>query len=116
MVFIFYMSSRDAPEFMKHHIFDFQDKSVHLAGYFVLAVFYLRGLLWSGCPPTSKTFGIAVILTVLYGASDEYHQSFVPTRTAAMDDLVANALGSLCLFPFRRILVKCLEWEQRLWG
>jgi VanZ family protein len=32
---------------------------------------------------------------VLYGASDELHQMFVPGRTAAFDDLLADTIGAL---------------------
>ena len=33
-------------------------------------------------------------LTVLYGLSDEWHQSFVPDRTGRLDDVVTDSIGS----------------------
>jgi VanZ family protein len=39
--------------------------------------------------------GAAVLAGSLYGVTDEWHQSFVPGRTPAADDLVADAVGSL---------------------
>jgi VanZ family protein len=33
-------------------------------------------------------------LACVYALSDEWHQTFVPGRTAAWDDLVADALGA----------------------
>jgi len=38
---------------------------------------------------------VAVILTSLFGAFDEWHQSFVPTRTCSLWDWAADAVGSL---------------------
>jgi len=34
-------------------------------------------------------------MTSLYGASDEYHQAFVPNRNPAVSDWVADSLGAL---------------------
>ena len=36
----------------------------------------------------------AAELTVLYGASDEWHQMYVPMRTAELHDLIADAIGA----------------------
>lgn len=35
----------------------------------------------------------AIIIGTLYGASDEFHQSFVPGRTASIYDLFADSIG-----------------------
>ncbi|VVB85553.1 Uncharacterised protein [uncultured archaeon] len=37
----------------------------------------------------------AVIIGTIYGASDEFHQSFVPGRTASIGDLLADSIGIL---------------------
>jgi len=37
----------------------------------------------------------AVLLAILYGLSDEYHQQFVPGRQAALADVAADALGAV---------------------
>ncbi len=69
------------------------DKVIH-AGVYAL----LCGLLLWAARPTSviAAFGWAV-LVALYGASDEWHQSFVPGREADPLDLVADAMGALLL-------------------
>jgi VanZ family protein len=42
---------------------------------------------------------LAMLLVALYAASDEFHQSFVPTREAAIGDVLIDAFGAaLALF------------------
>jgi len=36
----------------------------------------------------------AFVITVLYGVSDEFHQSFVPGRTPDVADVAADAAGA----------------------
>lgn len=47
-----------------------------------------------------------VVLTVLYGAADEWHQSFVPGRTCSWVDVLSDGLGAT-------LMVQYLRW--RLW-
>lgn len=47
---------------------------------------------------------LAIILALLYGISDEFHQSFVPTRTADPYDVAADVAGAIvmqCLISFK---------------
>lgn len=37
----------------------------------------------------------AIVISTLYGVSDEYHQLFVPGRTFDVLDMVADAIGSV---------------------
>ena len=37
----------------------------------------------------------AIMISTLYGISDEYHQMFVPGRTFDVLDMVADAIGSV---------------------
>jgi VanZ family protein len=37
----------------------------------------------------------AILISTLYGVSDEYHQMFVPGRTFDVLDMVADAIGSI---------------------
>lgn len=47
--------------------------------------------------PRRKMFIIAVSCTVLYGASDEIHQIFVPGRVSSIIDLFFDSLGALII-------------------
>jgi VanZ family protein len=71
------------------------DKSWHSAGYAVLGALMLRGLAaarWSRV--TVLRAAAAVVLSTLYGVSDEWHQSFVPGRSPDVLDVAADAVGS----------------------
>jgi VanZ family protein len=75
---------------------DVSDVSLHEAAYFGLTLLLIRALsreTWSGV--TWKVLAAAWIVAVLYGISDEWHQSFVPNRHADFRDIVADATGAL---------------------
>ncbi len=38
---------------------------------------------------------VAIVISSLYGVSDEYHQRFVPGRTFDVLDMLADAIGSV---------------------
>ena len=66
------------------------DKLAHFAVYAVLGALLARGQVASGI-----SVRVAAALGLLYAASDEWHQSFVPGRSADPADWVADALGVL---------------------
>ncbi len=90
MLAIFAFSSRTSNELPNFGGLDyFVKKSAHGVGYGLLALSYLRAL------PRRK-YVLAWFLAVLYSATDEFHQSFVPGRHAAITDvLVFDNLGAL---------------------
>ena len=74
----------------------FTDHQGHFIGYALLAVLLVRALAsatWRGVG--ARAVVIAIVVAVLYGASDEFHQSFVTGRTAAVDDWIADAVGAI---------------------
>lgn len=71
------------------------DKTAHFLAYFVLGVLFVRALaggLSKRVGPRAAALG--VLLTVAYGATDEWHQTFVAGRDASFDDLVVDAAGA----------------------
>jgi VanZ family protein len=90
---IFYVSSLPDPGPLPSSV---SDKSAHFWAYAVLGALWMRALA-GGVPPgvTRGRFITAVIATALYGASDEFHQLFVPGRSAELADLAADAAGGL---------------------
>ena len=71
------------------------DKHAHFGAYGLLAALLVWGLTdRSPARTTWATAAAAVVLAALYGASDEWHQSFVPGRQVSALDLAADALGA----------------------
>lgn len=65
-------------------------KGGHVIGYAMLALSYWRAMNFD-----NRGRRLAWILAMLYAATDEYHQSFVPGRhPTAFDVLVYDNLGS----------------------
>lgn len=65
----------------------------HLVEYGVLAVLLYYPLRQRDM--TLRTaFAVALVGAVLYGISDEWHQSFVPNRTPSVFDLVVDTVGA----------------------
>ena len=64
----------------------------HLFVYSVLTT-----LLYGALPPEfgrRRRAVLALVVAVLYGMSDEYHQSFVPGRDASLGDLFVDTLSA----------------------
>jgi VanZ family protein len=53
----------------------------------------LFALWWRALGPSRAAAAMAAAITVLYGISDEIHQSFVPGRDASVLDVLIDAAG-----------------------
>jgi VanZ family protein len=80
-----------------HNLHELFRKCAHLAEYAVLAL-----LLWRAVRRPVKNdprrwnwaeAGLALSIVFLYGASDEFHQIFVPNRTAQVSDVLIDTAG-----------------------
>ena len=90
---IFVQSSFPAP--IKVPRFVLADKLLHFFAYAVLGMLFLRGFLHSSYRGKRRFILFAsILLTVLYGFSDELHQYFVPSRSAELLDLLFDSLGA----------------------
>lgn len=103
---IFALSARSSVPDLPPHV---TDKMVHAAAYAVLGGAIIRALAggrWQGV--TRSVVAAAILCTVLYGASDEFHQWFVPGRSVDAADLAADAAGgtaaALAALGARRLL------------
>ena len=81
------------------------DKPAHAFGYMGFGFVIARALA-GGLPPriTLRDLLVGLAIAVAYGASDEFHQRFVPGRSAELADLYADAAGSAMA------LMTCWAW------
>ncbi|MGN6732999.1 MAG: VanZ family protein [Candidatus Binatia bacterium] len=69
----------------------------HFTEYFVLG-----GLLWralryhDAAGSRSRRLALSIAITAIYAISDEWHQSFVPSRTASLMDVLIDTFGGIC--------------------
>ncbi len=68
-------------------------KTGHALAYGVLAWLYLRPLRGRFHHPTTS-LAVSFGLAVLYGLSDEYHQTFVPGRNGTPWDVAVDGIGA----------------------
>ena len=70
------------------------DKLLHLTGYALLGILFFRGLRNSRFKNDLALIRMAsILLTGIYGATDEVHQHYVPYRTAEIWDVFFDLSG-----------------------
>ena len=91
MMAIFIFSSIPSKQLPSFGLFDFSIKKLgHMLGYALLAQAYLRGI---GREKPKATL-LAWCLTIIYAFTDEFHQYYVPGRSARLFDVGIDSLGS----------------------
>ncbi len=83
------------------------DKIVHCIVYSVLGLCLIWALprKWWGQRPLLARGGV-VLFCLLYGISDEFHQSFIPDRFASGWDLVADTIGGIIALLWLPVLTR----------
>jgi VanZ family protein len=89
LVAVFWLSSLSHVPGAQH----FWDKLLHTVGYAVLGVLALRAFHggFERLRPEATLY--AGLVVILWGISDEIHQSFVPGRDASPWDVLADVVG-----------------------
>ena len=103
MAAIFAFSSIPSESMPNYHWADlYIKKGGHLLGYGILALSYLYAFKFD---PSKLKF--ALLLTILYAMTDEFHQSFVAGRMASWIDVVIDGTGAaFVLFILKNNLKK----------
>ena len=73
--------------------FNFQDKVIHAGAYFVMSLLVWRYFRHSLTQPMI-TISASIVFCSLYGATDEWHQSFVAGRNSDSLDWLADTIGA----------------------
>ncbi len=103
---IYVQSSHPSPQDLPD--WPLMDKLLHFACYALLGALFLRAF---NATPIKNNLKLVLILSVLlsslYGISDEIHQSFVPYRTADPMDVLADILGSIAgVYLYQKMATK----------
>jgi VanZ family protein len=75
--------------------------------YAVLMALLVMALRRGSGLPARRVWLVALLLAALYGLSDEYHQSFVPGRTATPLDWATDVTGAALSWW------ALLRWDRR---
>ena len=114
MAAIFYFSSESQPlPMLTEHVWD---KILHSIEYAGLAILLFRALdgeelgWW-------RSAVLTVIIASAYGASDEWHQLFVPKRSSDVEDwltdTVAGVIGTAACVVFQRARLQPSRYVRR---
>lgn len=68
-------------------------KTAHIVEYAIFALLVYRALVGSGVAKT-KSLVLSILLSTLYGVTDEIHQGFTPGREPKVRDVMIDSLGS----------------------
>lgn len=92
--FIFYMSSQVSLPVTGPGWFDFALKKIaHMTEYGIFFLLWYRAL--SDRLGKRARAVVSFLIIILYAASDEFHQSFVPTRHPNIEDVGFDSLGGI---------------------
>ena len=82
-------------------------KFAHFTEYAILGALWFRGVTRSGLARPPAATWLALAISVLCAIADETHQSFLPSRTGTVQDVVLDTAGA-----FAAIVPARLGW----WG
>lgn len=91
MGLIFFLSAQSTLPDLSGGRVELQDVAGHFVVYAVLALLWRWALAGVG---VRRPGTWALVLSVLYGLSDEFHQGFVPGRNPDILDLLTDAAGA----------------------
>jgi VanZ family protein len=94
LAFEFWLSSRTSSEMPAlGPWFDEKDKVEHAVYFFLTGLLAVRAARFGERWGRVKTAVFLVLAAILWGCSDEIHQSFTPDRSVEIGDVLADVLG-----------------------
>jgi VanZ family protein len=97
---------------IRNPLFENQDKVLHFFAFAVLAwtlALWIRPQRWLSHPWIYSL--VVVVVVAVFGALDEYHQSFVPRREVSFYDWVADVSGAIAAV----IVFRFGHWWKAFW-
>ncbi|MEW6064965.1 MAG: VanZ family protein [Bacillota bacterium] len=100
MIFIWFLSSQPSHSVIDLGFYDSLIKeSLHLVEFAILYGLLVLAFLTGG-PLSPRENKIAIIISVAYAFVDEFHQSFIPSRSASVIDLIKDTAGVALVWFF----------------
>lgn len=92
---IFLFSNRTTIKTVDFFLGDFLlKKTAHIIEYGIFATLFYRGLVNYGVSK-KRAMLMSVLSAFMYGATDEFHQSFIYGRTATVRDVLIDTTGAV---------------------
>ena len=112
---IFFVSGQPSVELPNFGLWDFGVKKLgHFLAYGALNLLALRAVL-----DGKRPYLMALLITLAYAMSDEFHQTFIPGRNGTPVDVIIDMLGAftfLWLVYWRRWVPEALSGQPVLEG
>ncbi len=107
VMLIYSFSSNPTVKTSEIHWQDFiVKKSAHIVEYFIYSLLLYRALINSRVSSYKALFYI-VLAAFLYGAIDEFHQSFTPGREPRLRDVLIDTTGAiLFVYSLKNIILR----------
>ncbi|MEH6908360.1 VanZ family protein [Neobacillus drentensis] len=86
-------------------------KNAHFFAYLILAIL-VRNALRKGEIPKGKNLLLAIGICVLYAASDEFHQIFVPGRGPQVKDVFIDSAGAVVGIGIYQLVNKMVKQKS----
>ena len=103
MVIVFLFSSTPQKSIPSLSLWSFTVSSTvkHIGEYFILSLLIFLWLINTERfkPVYFHVFLITVVVSSIYGITDELHQTLVPTRYGTVPDMLSNFFGSILIAP-----------------
>ncbi|OGK14550.1 hypothetical protein A3C98_02120 [Candidatus Roizmanbacteria bacterium RIFCSPHIGHO2_02_FULL_37_15] len=112
MTFIFYLSSRLRTSVTGEFLFDFLIfKMLHMVEYAILYFLLFRALysINSQHFTINNKYLFSIIISILYAALDEFHQTLVPTREGKIRDVIIDTAGIILMYIYIKNKITTLK-------
>jgi len=114
VVTVFILSSLTGPQVEEMNTFELNDKVLHFTAFFCGALPLVPALRLTWRWPWKRVICTAIACLSLYGALDEGHQCFTPSRSALDPwDWLADTLGALAAAPLAALIHAYAERKYR---
>ena len=88
-------------------------KIAHLCEYFILSALLVFALLFNVFLPTNRAI-LAVLISLVYAATDEIHQLFVSGRACRLSDILIDTCGAAIFAALYLLVVKLFNKKIKI--